>query len=133
MRTPATCTATSAELDGGSRRRDPPRCSGPGWRGTRCGAGRDGAALALAWLARAQLDGAVALPAYLTPVLVGVGLAAALSGALRTAGRGGGCAWLGVGLAAGVVLAVGGDGDEGAGTRAAAAPGRPGRRGATSG
>jgi mannose/fructose/N-acetylgalactosamine-specific phosphotransferase system component IIC len=63
-------------------------------------------ALALAWVARARLGGAVRLPEYLTPVLVGVGLAAALSGALRTAGRGRRLAWLGVGLAAGVVLVL---------------------------
>lgn len=63
-------------------------------------------ALTLASLARAQLNGVVRMPTYLTPVLVGVGLAAALSGALRTAGRGRRLAWLGVGLAAGVGLAL---------------------------
>lgn len=44
----------------------------------------------------------------LTPVMVGVGAAAALTGALRTAGRGRRLAWLGVGVAAGlaVVMAV---------------------------
>jgi PTS system mannose-specific IIC component len=63
-------------------------------------------ALTLAWLARAQLDGVTRMPMYLTPVLAGVGLAAALSGALRTAGRGRRLAWLGIGLAAGVVLAL---------------------------
>ena len=63
-------------------------------------------ALTLASLARAQLNGVVRMPTYLTPGLVGVGLAAALSGALRTAGRGRRLAWLGVGLAAGVGLAL---------------------------
>lgn len=63
--------------------------------------------LALAVVARTRLDGMTHLPEYLTPVLVGIGLAAALSGALRTAGRGRRLAWLGVGLAAGLLLAVG--------------------------
>jgi PTS system mannose-specific IIC component len=63
-------------------------------------------AVALAWLARAQLEGVARMPTHLTPVLVGVGLAAALSGALRTAGRGRRLAWLGVGLAAGLGLAL---------------------------
>ena len=96
----------SAELDGGStaaiRRLQ--------WAGLARDAVRSLAvtavALTLAWLARDQVGGAVRMPTYLTPVLVGVGLAAALSGALRTAGRGRRLAWLGVGLAAGVVLAV---------------------------
>jgi PTS system mannose-specific IIC component len=63
-------------------------------------------AIALALVARTRLDGAIRLPDYLTPVLVGVGLAAALSGALRTAGRGRRLAWLGAGLAAGLVAAL---------------------------
>ncbi len=96
----------AAELDGGSaaviRRLQ--------WTGLARDAIRSvavtAAALLLAWLARDRLDGAAPMPPYLTPVLVGVGLAAALSGALRTAGRGKRLAWLGVGLAAGVVLAL---------------------------
>jgi mannose/fructose/N-acetylgalactosamine-specific phosphotransferase system component IIC len=64
-------------------------------------------ALALAWLAASRLEGAQRLPEYLTPALVGVGMAAALSGALRTAGRGRRLAWLGVGLAAGIGVAIG--------------------------
>lgn len=47
------------------------------------------------------------VPPLLTPVLVGVGLAAALSGALRTAGRGRRLAWLGLGVATGLLLVVG--------------------------
>lgn len=47
------------------------------------------------------------IPHLLTPVLVGVGLAAALSGALRTAGGGRRMAWLGVGLATGLVVIIG--------------------------
>jgi PTS system mannose-specific IIC component len=43
------------------------------------------------------------VPPALTPVLVGVGLAAALSGALRTAGQGRRRAWLGVGMATGLI------------------------------
>jgi mannose/fructose/N-acetylgalactosamine-specific phosphotransferase system component IIC len=43
----------------------------------------------------------------LTPVLVGVGLASALHGALRTAGRGRRLAWLGLGVATGVLVVVG--------------------------
>jgi PTS system mannose-specific IIC component len=42
----------------------------------------------------------------ITPVLVGVGLAAALSGALRTAGRGRRLAWLGVGVGVGMLVVV---------------------------
>ncbi|HQR18640.1 MAG TPA: PTS sugar transporter subunit IIC [Gemmatimonadales bacterium] len=44
------------------------------------------------------------LPPQLTPVMVGVGAAAALTGALRTAGTGRRLAWLGVGVAAGLAL-----------------------------
>lgn len=47
------------------------------------------------------------VPPLLTPVLVGVGLASALTGALRTAGRGRRLAWLGLGLATGVLVVVG--------------------------
>ncbi len=43
----------------------------------------------------------------LAPVLLGAGLAAALSGALRTAGRGRRLVWLGLGAATGVLLIVG--------------------------
>lgn len=43
---------------------------------------------------------------YLLPVLLGAGVAAALSGAVRTAGPGRRLAWLGVGLAVGVLVAV---------------------------
>jgi len=64
-------------------------------------------ALALALIMRTRLGGVVQLPGFLTPVLVGAGLAAALSGALRTAGRGRRLVWVGVGLAAGLVLALG--------------------------
>lgn len=42
----------------------------------------------------------------ITPVLVGVGLAAALSGALRTAGRGRRLAWLGAGVGVGSLIVV---------------------------
>jgi len=45
-------------------------------------------------------------PVYLTPVLVGVGLAAALSGAFRTARRGRRLGWLGIGVAMGVLVVV---------------------------
>lgn len=47
------------------------------------------------------------MPAALSPVLVGVGIAAALSGALRTAGQGRRLAWLGIGLATGTLAVVG--------------------------
>lgn len=97
----------SAELDAGSRT----AIRRLQWAGIARDAIRSGGitalALALAVVARARLDGVTHLPEYLTPVLVGVGLAAALSGALRTAGRGRRLAWLGVGLAAGLVLALG--------------------------
>lgn len=43
----------------------------------------------------------------LLPVLVGAGVATALTGTLRMAGRGRRLAWLGAGLAAGVLVAVG--------------------------
>jgi PTS system mannose-specific IIC component len=59
-----------------------------------------GAALA----ALIPLDRATAVA--LTVVVVGVGLAAALGGAVRSAGRGRRRAWLVAGLAAGVVLAL---------------------------
>lgn len=81
------------------------------WTGIARDAARSGGitalAVALAVVARTRLGGMAHLPEYLTPVLVGVGLAAALSGALRTAGRGRRLAWLGVGLATGLLLALG--------------------------
>lgn len=97
----------SAALDSGSR--DTIRRLQ--WAGLARDAMRSGGVtsvgLALAWLTGPQLAGTARLPEYLTPALVGVGLAAALSGALRTAGRGRRLAWLGVGLAAGVGVAIG--------------------------
>lgn len=69
-------------------------------------AGVTALALALAILVRTQVDATAPLPALQTPVLIGVGMAAALSGALRTAGRGRRLAWLGVGLATGMVAAL---------------------------
>lgn len=47
------------------------------------------------------------VPPLLTPVLVGVALAAAFTGAFRTAGHGRRRAWLGIGLATGVLAIVG--------------------------
>jgi PTS system mannose-specific IIC component len=47
------------------------------------------------------------LPPALTPVLVGVALAAAFTGAFRTAGHGRRLVWLGLGVATGVLVAVG--------------------------
>ncbi len=64
-------------------------------------------ALGLALLGRVLLDGQVPLPRALTPVLVGVGVTAALSGAIRNAGRGRRLLWLGIGLAAGLALVPG--------------------------
>jgi len=46
------------------------------------------------------------LAPMLLPVLLGAGVAAAFSGALRTAGRGRRLAWLGAGLAVGAAIAV---------------------------
>ena len=63
-------------------------------------------ALALAMALRDRLGPAVAFPALLTPVLVGTGAAAAISGAVRTAGGGRRLAWVGIGLACGMVTAV---------------------------
>jgi PTS system mannose-specific IIC component len=63
-------------------------------------------AIALAVLVRTQLDPSSQLPTLQTPVLIGVGLAAALSGAVRTAGRGRRLAWVGIGLAAGLVVVL---------------------------
>lgn len=45
-------------------------------------------------------------PTLVTEALIGVGLAAALSGAMRTAGRGRRLAWMGVGVAVGLVVAL---------------------------
>jgi len=64
------------------------------------------AALALATALRDRLGAAAALPSLLTPVLVGTGAAAAISGAVRTAGGGRRLAWVGIGLACGLVMAV---------------------------
>jgi PTS system mannose-specific IIC component len=64
------------------------------------------AALGLALALRVRLGPEATLPALLTPVLVGTGAAAALSGAVRTAGSGRRLAWVGIGLAAGLAAAV---------------------------
>ncbi len=45
-------------------------------------------------------------PTLVTEALIGVGLAAALSGAMRTAGQGRRLAWMGVGVAVGLVVAL---------------------------
>jgi PTS system mannose-specific IIC component len=63
-------------------------------------------AIGLGVLVGTQLDPAAPLPGLPTPVLIGVGMAAALWGALRTAGRGRRRAWLGIGLAAGALVAL---------------------------
>jgi mannose/fructose/N-acetylgalactosamine-specific phosphotransferase system component IIC len=62
--------------------------------------------LALAELARVRLRLGGSTDEHLTPVLVGVGLAAAISGTLRIAGRGRRLVWLGAGLAAGLAIAL---------------------------
>jgi PTS system mannose-specific IIC component len=69
-------------------------------------AGVTAVALVLAVILRMSLDATTPLPRLLTPVLIGAGMAAALSGALRTAGRGSRLAWLGFGLATGLTLAL---------------------------
>lgn len=69
-------------------------------------AGVTSLALGLAIVVRTQLMVTSPLPTIQTPVLVGVGMAAALSGALRTAGRGRRLGWLGIGLAAGTAAAL---------------------------
>jgi mannose/fructose/N-acetylgalactosamine-specific phosphotransferase system component IIC len=61
-----------------------------------------GAALVLARFARLDRTAAVAL----TLTLVGAGLAAALSGALRSAGRGDRLRWLAAGIVVGIALSV---------------------------
>lgn len=45
-------------------------------------------------------------PTVVSQALIGVGLAAALSGAMRTAGQGRRLAWMGVGVAVGLVVAL---------------------------
>ena len=81
------------------------------WSGLARDAGRGAVVTAvgiiLALLAQARLGGEVRLPPALTPVLVGVGIAAALSGAVRTAGRGRRLLWLGIGLAGGAAVVLG--------------------------
>jgi PTS system mannose-specific IIC component len=64
------------------------------------------AALALALALRSRLGPTATLPSLLTPVLVGTGAAAALSGAFRTAGGGRRLTWVGIGLAGGMIAAV---------------------------
>lgn len=59
-----------------------------------------------ALLLAARWSPAAAIPPLLTPVMAGVGAAAALTGAMRTAGRGKRLAWLGVGVAAGLALVL---------------------------
>jgi len=71
-------------------------------------AGVTAGALLLATVGIARIGEAASLPAALTPALVGVGVAAALSGAVRNAGRGRRLLWLGIGLAAGLALVLGG-------------------------
>ncbi len=79
------------------------------------GIGRDAARAALVTLvglslgaAAATLQQSTVAPALrlLTPVLVGAGIASALSGAQRMAGRGRRLAWLGVGLGLGIVTVL---------------------------
>lgn len=65
------------------------------------------AGMTLALVALPRLGDPARLPSTLTPVLVGVGIAAALSGAVRTAGRGRRLVWLGIGLATGAVAVLG--------------------------
>ncbi|HEX5004964.1 MAG TPA: PTS sugar transporter subunit IIC [Gemmatimonadales bacterium] len=94
----------SAELDAGStavvRRLQ--------WSGLARDAARSavisGLAIALAFAIGVSGQSAfLGLQAPITPVLVGVGVASALSGALRTAGRGPRLAWLGVGVGLGIL------------------------------
>jgi len=63
-------------------------------------------ALAAALLLRARLGPTAVLPGLLTPVLVGTGAAAAISGAVRTAGGGRRLRWVGIGLAGGMIVAL---------------------------
>jgi PTS system mannose-specific IIC component len=63
-------------------------------------------ALAAALWLRARIGPAAPLPALLTPVMVGAGAAAAISGAVRTAGGGRRLRWVGFGLAGGLIVAV---------------------------
>ena len=63
-------------------------------------------ALALTAVAYALAPYPGRFPAVATEVLIGVGLAAALSGALRTAGQGSRVGWLGLGIAAGLAVAL---------------------------
>ena len=64
------------------------------------------AALGAAVVLRERLGPSATLPALLTPVLVGAGAAAAISGAVRTAGGGRRLRWVGFGLAGGLIVAV---------------------------
>jgi hypothetical protein len=63
-------------------------------------------ALMLAFVTMALVWDGFDVPPLLTPVLVGVGLAAALSGALRTAGQGPRRIWVGVGMVTGLLTIV---------------------------
>ena len=64
------------------------------------------AALGAAVVLRERLGPSATLPALLTPVLVGAGAAAAISGAIRTAGGGRRLRWVGFGLAGGMIVAL---------------------------
>jgi len=76
------------------------------WRDLLRSAGVTAVALFLAAASLALLRGGGPLPTALTPVLTGAGVAAALSGAVRKAGKGRRLLWLGIGLSAGLLLAL---------------------------
>ncbi len=80
------------------------------WAGIARDAGRAAGVTALGLAAAIGLAAATSpgwVVPLLAPVLIGVGLAAAMSGALRTAGRGRRLTWLGIGVATGILAVVG--------------------------